>query len=469
VQARLQLPFGFSVSIGEIMNDFNISQNGSTVAGLSTPLGASTSSISVMNSTDTEGTINITISNTPLEVPSDSHLFFSQFNTELTDLASPEFRLIGHARAIANLSIGQLTLNPINFNVTSNLDGLRGLQNDTIISSVDVVGGTHDAILLAINVSIFNPSNLILHTGDLTLQLLRDDALIGTALLPNLTLAMGNNSLTAQGFFQSNNNPQGQATLNDFVGKRDAQLGISGFNGSTNISSLTQAFQTLNLAAVLPAIKTDLLGSASLEVLSTIGHGDNMSHVTVNLVNPFSVALQITEITSSVTSHGIELGGIQQSVQFIAAAKMTSTSPTLNLNMNLDPPSIFSITRALAVDAGLDTAQLDEIVSLGGYQYLPTTNEDTPSNMSSKRDLDNISKRANIFTGFNLPNFVDAAFKELRSDVNLSSTVTIGEYTTNLQYLQVSVPVVTDSSLNRLLPVLAQPIVQRIVSGSNLG
>ncbi len=36
VQARLQLPFGFSVSIGEIMNDFNISQNGSTVAGLST-------------------------------------------------------------------------------------------------------------------------------------------------------------------------------------------------------------------------------------------------------------------------------------------------------------------------------------------------------------------------------------------------------------------------------------------------
>lgn len=36
VQAKLQLPFGFSLSIGEIMNDFNISQNASTVAGLST-------------------------------------------------------------------------------------------------------------------------------------------------------------------------------------------------------------------------------------------------------------------------------------------------------------------------------------------------------------------------------------------------------------------------------------------------
>lgn len=152
-----------------------------------------------------------------------------------------------------------------------------------------------------------------------------------------------------------------------------------------------------------------------------------MSHVTVNLMNPFSAALQITEITSSVTSHGIELGAIQQSVQFPAAAKSTSTSPALNLNMNLDPPSIFSVTRALAVDAGLDTAQLDEIVSLGGYQFLPTTNADTPpSNSSSKRQIVNFEKRANIFTGFNLPNFVDAAFKELRSDVNLSSMVTIG-------------------------------------------
>lgn len=32
----LELPFGFGISISEIQNDFNITQNGSTVAGLST-------------------------------------------------------------------------------------------------------------------------------------------------------------------------------------------------------------------------------------------------------------------------------------------------------------------------------------------------------------------------------------------------------------------------------------------------
>ena len=56
--------------------------------------------------------------------------------------------------------------------------------------------------------------------NDVALQLFRDEALIGTTLLPNLSLDMGNNSLTAQGFFQANNNAQGQATLNDFVGKQ---------------------------------------------------------------------------------------------------------------------------------------------------------------------------------------------------------------------------------------------------------
>ena len=64
------------------MNSFNISQNGSDIAALSTPLGASSSDIRVMNSTDTEGTINITIENTPLEVGGSAGArgLFSQFS-----------------------------------------------------------------------------------------------------------------------------------------------------------------------------------------------------------------------------------------------------------------------------------------------------------------------------------------------------------------------------------------------------
>lgn len=214
------------------------------------------------------------------------------------------------------------------------------------------------------------------------------------------------------------------------------------------------------------------MSSTALKVLTTTGHSDNIAHVTVDLVNPFTADLHITEINSSVKSHGINLGSINQTVQFPATGKKTSSSPALNLDMNLDPPSIFSVTRALAVVAGLDTEQLDGIVALGGYTYLQTTDDDSANSTSSKRDVvpaaRSIGKR-NIYTNFNLPNFVDAAFKQLRSDVELVSKVTIGEYTTTLSYTQLDVPVSTDESLNLLLPILAQPIVQKIVDGSGLG
>lgn len=72
-------------------------------------------------------------------------------------------------------------------------------------------------------------------------------------------------------------------------------------------------------------------------------------------------------------------------------------------------------------------------------------------------------------SGFNLVTFVDSAFKGLASDVELNTVVTIGEYETNLQYTQKAVPTKTDDTLNLILPILAQPIVQKIVDGSILG
>lgn len=69
----------------------------------------------------------------------------------MTDDAWYPFQLIGHARAVANLSVGELTLDPINFNVTSGLDGLEGLKGLVDINSVDVLGGTTEGLTLAID------------------------------------------------------------------------------------------------------------------------------------------------------------------------------------------------------------------------------------------------------------------------------------------------------------------------------
>lgn len=181
-----ELPFGFNLAIGQIQNEFNITKDNAPVAGLATvsgilassmrrflirekPLGASTSSITVLGEADTQGTIDIVIADTNLTCPEPQHPtfsafseFFFEFCPLLQSLTSPEdanltssdiaeFRLVGNSRAIANLSIGQITLDPIKVNVSTHLQGLQGLKGMTQIEGVDVAGGTTDHINLNIN------------------------------------------------------------------------------------------------------------------------------------------------------------------------------------------------------------------------------------------------------------------------------------------------------------------------------
>lgn len=77
------------------------------------------------------------------------------------------FQLEGHGSAVADMSLGTLTLDPIKFNVSSGLWGLKGLQGLVSIDGVDILGGTQEAMSLAINVTIDNISNLNLGLGDL--------------------------------------------------------------------------------------------------------------------------------------------------------------------------------------------------------------------------------------------------------------------------------------------------------------
>ncbi|CAO1623850.1 unnamed protein product [Parajaminaea phylloscopi] len=79
-----------------------------------------------------------------------------------------------------------------------------------------------------------------------------------------------------------------------------------------------------------------------------------------------------------------------------------------------------------------------------------------------------IAKRDNIYTNFNLPSYVLRAFSVATLDLTIVSEAMIGQYATTLTFSQSDVPVGTDASLNKLLPVLASPIVQKIVDNAIL-
>lgn len=192
---------------------------------------------------------------------------------------------------------------------------------------------------------------------------------------------------------------------------------IKGFEDSTEVASLLDAFKTLSLGATLPGLQSKLFDSAALTILDTTGVTNNISHVSVVLANPFTADLGVTSIKSTVTSHGLTLGTITSNDAFTSAGKATTTSPELDLDMNLEPAVIFSLLRALAVDQGMETDQIDGIMQIGGIQPVQTY---------GRRDV--LATR-NIYTNFNLPSYVNQAFSNLTSNVTLSAGVKIGTWT----------------------------------------
>ncbi|GAA5914535.1 uncharacterized protein JCM6883_003197 [Sporobolomyces salmoneus] len=500
VSAAFGLPFGFSLNIVQLQNQFSIIDNRTVVASLSSPYGSSQTTILSRNAGYTYGDISLDLPLAPLQIgPSyENHLAFDQFTYDLTTGNGSAFTLIGNTSAVTNTPLGQVELTDIAFAVPAGLVGLESLARyPTLIRSVDVTGGTADAILLNITVGLTNPSNLDLEVGDVTFQLFQEENFLGTTVLPDLHLTLGYQERPAVGYFQANNNAGSLATLAAFVAGNNTDLKISGFNGSTPTASLTQAFMALHLNATLPGLETRLLNYANLTVLPTTGTTNDLADSTVNLANPFSAALDITNIQANITAYGLFVGSIITPTDFPASGRARTDSPNLPFNLNLYPPDIFSLLRALAVDAGLPTEQIDGIVALGGYEYVPTAAtasaqsarkrsldlgaldvrsfEDRSASVGNETglifesDIQRLMKRDNIYTGFDLPSYVLRAFAGLDVNVELISSVNIGDYSTVLSYTQPGVPAYTDQTLTLLLPVLARPIVQKIVDEAALG
>lgn len=539
LQGTIGLPFGFSLNIVSLSNSISIVYQGAKVGDINAGYSNSTTRLDVVSAGQTTGKIDITLPNSPLLLPNDTlaaRQELIKFQNAFVYGDSADFVLQGSAKAVTDTPIGRVLLNGIKFGVGSGLRGLAALTRyPTVINSVDVTGGARDAISLAVGTTVINPSNLNLSVGDTTF-LLQNGVALGNVTLPNLNLAIGKVDVNATSFFDPNRDPKGLETLNRFISGLDTQLNISGFPGASPIEPLAVSLSDIRLNATLPGLPAKLVQAANLTVLDSTGITDSIANSVVQLANPFSSGLTITQITANASSKGIYLANINQALQFVANGKVTSQSPNIPLSLNLYPPDIFGLLRGLVVQSGQDPAPLDGVVALGGYTYTPTTaaNGNTPtvqrreigSDSSSfileeddamaqvlfgvgknpgaladaprlAEDLDevagtsedyakravvyedheqlakriernNLAKRANIYTGFNLPSYVLRAFSVATLDLTIVSKATIGDYATTLTFSQQDVPVGTDASLNKLLPVLASPIVQKIVDNSIL-
>ncbi|WFD34248.1 hypothetical protein MCUN1_001085 [Malassezia cuniculi] len=466
LSGEVWLPFGIPLTIVSTQNRITISsEDGSqpyiSVDGAYSP---AATDLRLVAPGQTAGTLYLTLKDSPMapvNQTNEAKTAIQQFTKEFT-FSGPVRKLFrGEARALSDTPVGRILLDGIKFDVVSGLLGLQGLvSKPTIIQGVDVVGGTANGIQLSVNTTLYNPSNVNVGAGDVTLLLVNNDV-IGNVVMRDLNLVIGENNITTESTFTPSASPYGYETLNRFVSGLDTDLMISGYEGSTEITSLSTAFAALRVNTTLPGLRKNLVSQASLVVANTTGITNDVAYSKVSVENPFTSDLQITHIRANITSHGLFIAQVDTDLDFTAKGKTTSTSDLLPLHLNLYPPDLFGLLRALAIQAGEEVERLDAMIALGGYTLSGTTPQ-------TRRKRSELMRRA-MFDNFDLPSYVKKAFSVATVNLDTIGTSKVGDYQTDISFVQRNVNLTIDDSIELLLPVLAKPIVQKIVDGAILG
>ncbi|MCO5589830.1 hypothetical protein L7F22_043799 [Adiantum nelumboides] len=543
LKGKLSVPFGFSLNVLDLSTVLNIESMGAAIGTVYSPYGNSSTVVYLQTQRETAADITIALPPSQLSLPNNTDAAKKQlieFQNNFLYSESASFTAAGSAKAITDTPVGRILLNGIRFSVGTGLAGLSGLTKyPTIINSVDVVGGAPDAISLVVGTTVVNPSNLNLSTGDATFQL-ENTVPVGNVTLPGLNLKIGRNDINATSFFDPNRSPKGIEALNRFVSGLDTNLNITGFSGSSEIVSLDPSLQGIRLNATLPGLQQKIVQTANLTVLDSTGVTSDIADSHVAAYNPFTAPLTITHISANASSHGIYIANIDTALNFPAAGRSITISPVVPLALNLYPPDLFALVRALAIQSGQNPAYIDGVVQLGGFTLTPTTDQNNGTTPARKRSIDDdnegdylekrseedtdsyifeeenemaqmlmgvgsnpgiygdhevsferdseleeqtdglakrahplvydftMQKRDNLYTGFDLTTYVAKAFAVATADLTIVSDVVIGDYGTTLTFTQNDVPLGTDVTLFKLLPILALPIVQRIVDGAVL-
>ncbi|KAI7859248.1 hypothetical protein BDC45DRAFT_553635 [Circinella umbellata] len=450
INAGFEIPFGFSLDITEVKQDLQMANKETgSFATISAPFVPA-------QSNQEAGQLLFAMTNDTIQAIEGQEDAFDDYTFSLTALESYTFQVKGEATTKTATPIGNITLGGISLDVPTSLKGMQFLNSTpTIINSLDVTGGETNHMNLAINVTMSNPSDFSIYTGDVSFDMKAENTVLGSVTLGQLKLNRGDNTVVATAAFDPKSSQVGQNLLSTFVMGKDNNVNIAGNENSTPIKSLIGGLSQISIDSKLPGLSSQLIQGSHLIVLNdTLETG--FVNVQVSIGNPFSAGLSITSVKSSVTYQGMPVGNIDQDVSgspIDIAGHSTVQSSPLQMKMNLEPAAVAMLLRDLAVKQNLDTRPLDALLTMGGFHI---------------KGQENLAADPALFDGFDISKFVMDAMKGLFVDLQLESGLTIGQYVNTLQFAQSNVSCSTDETVTKLIPVVGQPIVQQIVDGADL-
>ncbi len=158
--AAFTLPFGFPINIVAVGQNLTAGSDGTDFAQLVLPKGPCTTDVD-------HRIIHLKFSGVPFTALSGQDGTFEQFLADTATASNATMLLKGTVDADVDTAVGVLNLTDIQLNVQTTIAGLQGLnKKPTVVTALDVHHGFPDYLLVKVNSSLFNPSNITLGTGD---------------------------------------------------------------------------------------------------------------------------------------------------------------------------------------------------------------------------------------------------------------------------------------------------------------
>ncbi|KAI8872894.1 hypothetical protein GQ42DRAFT_118751 [Ramicandelaber brevisporus] len=465
IRAKYDMPFGFSLSFDKVATTMSILSNNVSAGTIVTPYTSAKTDVS-------SSSVQLHVDNATMSIPDETaQTAFRSFVNDLMFKDKVDFAVSGDASAEVITPMGKVTLSGIPFRASSQLQGLSGLSTvQPQINSVSIVGGNeNEGIIAEVSLALTNPSPFSLQTNtDVSFDMIYTDSVIGSAVIPKMALSAGSNNITTRAILNPNGSPAGKNLLSKYMaGFPKIAVAIRGNKDSISaLPPLQDAVSKLEVHANMPGMSEQLVQSAGVEVLWDTEQ-TKMALASVNMYNPFNVDLQIASVDGSIVVDGTQLGTASSSDSpnwsTLTAKGKQVTTASLPARLNLDVDKLVKLMYNTAVKAGVDSNQLSllvKLLQLGDINVPGIT--DTGSGHS-------MVKRTSEFDSFDMNAFLKQALRALFGDLSVTADVIIGTYKTKLEFVQTSVPLKTGESMTRLVPIIARPLVSKLLSKAVMG
>ncbi|KAF9981330.1 hypothetical protein BGZ75_007419 [Mortierella antarctica] len=326
IEASFKIPFAFPLNIVQVAEDMNIQlPQGNNVAALKIPLGPA--------QTIAPGVLKTTYSNVPLNVNDGAHDVFNAFSRVLTTGPGVQFFIAGTADTVAETAAGQVKIPGVAVSVASTMAGMNLNAGGAQITNISITGGTSEYLEIHQNVVLQNPSGLTVKVGDVAFDIGYAGNAMGKAVVSNMVLAPGPNTLPAVFHLAPTDTHIRDGFLSGFVNGAAFQLDITGSAQSTPVESLKLAMASVKLSSGIKGITDKLIapGSAAQPNILNMLQLTNPREtpVQVMIYNPFDTPLYIKSMQASNSWNGKDFGVVNQDVGMTIPPKSSALSPTV--------------------------------------------------------------------------------------------------------------------------------------------